>query len=265
MTASAGEGGTITPSGTVVVAKGADQTFSIIPDDNHIIADVKIDGKSINLSEVVADDGTGSYTFAAVDADHTIDVSFRAAQHTITATAGEGGSISPSGAVIVTDGADQVFTITANEGYVISDVKVDGVSVGAVDSYAFGNVTGDHTIEATFAAETVTPPAHEHTWSDWKCDGTSHWRVCEECGAVKDRSEHVFGAWEQVGDGLWERSCTVCGYVQEGTTPVDDATDDETIPRTGDDTKTALPGLLAVGGVAVVAAALTLRERRSRG
>ena len=118
-------------------------------------------------------------------------------QHTITATAGEGGSISPSGAVIVTDGADQAFTITANEGYVISDVKVDGVSVGAVNSYAFSDVTSDHAIEVTFAAETVTPPAHEHTWSDWKCDGTSHWRVCEECGAVKDRSEHVFGAWEQ--------------------------------------------------------------------
>lgn len=186
-------------------------------------------------------------------------------QHTITATAGEGGSISPSGAVTVAEGADQAFTITANEGYVISDVKVDGVSVGAVDSYAFGNVTGDHTIEATFVAESVTPPAHEHVWSDWMCDGTSHWKVCEVCGVVTDRSEHVFGAWEQVDDGLWERLCTVCGYVQEGTTPVDDATDDETIPRTGDGTKTAVPGLLAVGGVAVVAAALTLRERRSRG
>lgn len=274
VTASAGEGGTITPSGPVVVAEGADQTFSIIPDDNHVIADVKIDGQSINLSEVVADDGTGSYTFAAVDADHTIDVSFRAAQHTITATAGEGGSISPSGAVIVTDGADQAFTITANEGYVISDVKVDGVSVGAVNSYAFSDVTSDHAIEVTFAAETVTPPAHEHTWSDWKCDGTSHWRVCEECGAVKDRSEHVFGAWEQVGDGLWERSCTVCGYVQEGTTePADDeGTDkptnestDEELPQSGDSTNATLTGLLAVGGVVVAGSAMALRARRRNG
>ena len=161
-------------------------------------------------------------------------------QHTITATAGEGGSISPSGAVIVTDGADQAFTITANEGYVISDVKVDGVSVGAVDSYAFGNVTGDHTIEATFAAETVTPPAHEHTWSDWKCDGHEHWRVCEECGAVKDRSSTSLarGSRSETAVGaLLHRLRLRSG----GTTPVDDATDDETIPRTGDDTKTALP------------------------
>ena len=199
-------------------------------------------------------------------------------QHTITATAGEGGSISPSGAVIVTDGADQTFTITANEGYVISDVKVDGVSVGAVNSYAFSDVTSDHAIEVTFAAETVTPPAHEHTWSDWKCDGTSHWRVCEECGAVKDRSEHVFGAWEQVGDGLWERSCTVCGYVQEGTTepaedegtdkpanrPTNESTDEE-LPQSGDSTNATLTGLLAVGGVVVAGSAMALRARRRNG
>lgn len=195
-------------------------------------------------------------------------------QHTITATAGEGGSISPSGAVIVTDGADQAFTITANEGYVISDVKVDGVSVGAVNSYAFSDVTSDHAIEVTFAAETVTPPAHEHTWSDWKCDGTSHWRVCEECGAVKDRSEHVFGAWEQVGDGLWERSCTVCGYVQEGTTeptgdegadkPANESTDEE-LPQSGDSTNATLTGLLAVGGVVVAGSAMALRARRRNG
>lgn len=199
-------------------------------------------------------------------------------QHTITATAGEGGSISPSGAVIVTDGADQAFTITANKGYVISDVKVDGVSVGAVNSYAFSDVTSDHAIEVTFAAETVTPPAHEHTWSDWKCDGTSHWRVCEECGAVKDRSEHVFGAWEQVGDGLWERSCTVCGYVQEGTTepaedegtdkPTNESTDestDEELPQSGDSTNATLTGLLAVGGVVVAGSAMALRARRRNG
>ena len=187
-------------------------------------------------------------------------------QHTITATAGEGGSISPSGAVSVADGADQAFTIAAADGYQIADVKVDGVSVGRVGSYTFGAVTGDHTIEATFEAASVTPPAHDHVWSDWKHDETSHWRVCEECGAVADRSDHVFGAWEQVGDGLWERTCTVCGYVQQGTTPTEDKTaDDAAIPRTGDDTNTTLPGLLAVGGAAVVVAGLALRARRRRG
>lgn len=70
--------------------------------------------------------------------------------HTITATAGTGGSISPNGAVTVNDGANRTFTITPASGYAIADVKVDGASVGAVSSYTFPNVTKDHTISASF-------------------------------------------------------------------------------------------------------------------
>jgi len=70
--------------------------------------------------------------------------------HTIMASAGTGGSISPSGSVTVNDGANQTFTITPGSYYSISDVKVDGVSVGAVCSYTFSNVTVNHTISATF-------------------------------------------------------------------------------------------------------------------
>ena len=70
--------------------------------------------------------------------------------HTITATAGNNGTITPSGEVSVTDGANQSFTITPDSGYQIADVKVDGKSEGAVASYTFENVTANHTIEATF-------------------------------------------------------------------------------------------------------------------
>lgn len=70
--------------------------------------------------------------------------------HTITATAGTGGSISPSGAVTVNNGENKTFTITPASGYAISDVKVDGASVGAVSSYTFSNVTANHTIHASF-------------------------------------------------------------------------------------------------------------------
>jgi hypothetical protein len=69
--------------------------------------------------------------------------------YTISASAGEGGSISPSGKVSVTGGS-KTFIITANEGYDITDIKVDGVSVGAVSSYTFSNVGANHTIEAVF-------------------------------------------------------------------------------------------------------------------
>ena len=73
-----------------------------------------------------------------------------AQKYTITATAGEGGSITPAGEVSVKEGASQKYTITASEGYAIADVLVDGQSVGAVDSYTFENVTANHTIAAVF-------------------------------------------------------------------------------------------------------------------
>ena len=69
---------------------------------------------------------------------------------TIEASAGENGSISPSGSVAVVKDTDQIFTITPNSGYHIADVKVDGVSVGAVDTYTFYDVAENHTISATF-------------------------------------------------------------------------------------------------------------------
>jgi hypothetical protein len=77
---------------------------------------------------------------------------------TITATAGAGGSITPSGAVSVPSGADQSFTIAADACYSIADVLVDGVSVGAVPSYTFHGVTANHTIAASFAAGIATAP-----------------------------------------------------------------------------------------------------------
>ena len=72
-------------------------------------------------------------------------------QFTITASASAGGTITPSGAVAVTQGAGQTFTITPTTGF-LSDVLVDGVSQGAVTTYTFTNVTANHTISAVFAA-----------------------------------------------------------------------------------------------------------------
>jgi len=61
-----------------------------------------------------------------------------------------GGVISPIGEVSILPGEDQSFTITPNVGYQISDVQVDGNSVGVVTSYAFTNVNEDHIIMVTF-------------------------------------------------------------------------------------------------------------------
>jgi titin len=77
--------------------------------------------------------------------------------YTIAASADTGGSISPSGTVLINSYSDQSFTITPNAGYAISDVLVDGRSVGAVTSYTFDNITECHTIQAQFVLDS-TPP-----------------------------------------------------------------------------------------------------------
>ena len=76
--------------------------------------------------------------------------------HTITATAGANGSISPSGSVTVSHGSSRTFTISASANYHVQNVLVDGTSVGAVSSYTFTNVTQNHTIQASFAINTHT-------------------------------------------------------------------------------------------------------------
>jgi type IV pilus assembly protein PilY1 len=93
-----------------------------------------------------------------------LHVEFTAANtHTISASAGSGGSISPSGPITVVEGSSQSFTITPDAGNSISDVVVDGSSLGTTpSSYTFSNVTADHTIVASF----TLPPGECRDISD---------------------------------------------------------------------------------------------------
>lgn len=93
-----------------------------------------------------------------LDQDVVVTAAFSAipvtpSTYTVTASAGDNGSISPAGAVTANAGATLTFTIAADANYHIDDVKVDGASVGAVDSYSFANLSADHTIEAKFASD----------------------------------------------------------------------------------------------------------------
>lgn len=146
ITASAGTGGRISPEGEISVECGDDQTFTITPDDCYTIQDVLVDGVSVGP--------VSTYPFENVLADHTIEALFSINTFTITATAGDGGSISPSspsGSVPVNCGSEPTFTITPDTGYAILDVRVNGVSVGPVNQYTFPPVEQDgQTIHATF-------------------------------------------------------------------------------------------------------------------
>ena len=146
--ATAGTNGTITPSGAVVVDYGSSQLFAFIPDYGFQVADVIVDGVSVGAVE--------EYTFDDVVSDHSIHAEFETRVYIIAASAGENGSITPSGEVNVLHQTSQLFVITPAANYHISDVVVDGVSVGAVNQYMFENVISAHTIHALFTIDTFT-------------------------------------------------------------------------------------------------------------
>jgi hypothetical protein len=148
--ASAGAGGSISPPGGVGLTCGGNQTFTITPNVCYEIADVRVDNVSVGA--------VSSYAFSNVQASHTIEASFALKSYVIDASAGAGGTIAPAGNVNVGCGASQSFAITADPGFAIADVLVDGASVGAVESYAFTNVVANHSISASFASVVVNGP-----------------------------------------------------------------------------------------------------------
>ncbi|MFA4931780.1 MAG: stalk domain-containing protein [Caldisericia bacterium] len=112
-----------------------------------------------------SDDSTANpRTDTKAMANVNVTATFTISTYTIVASASPNGSILPSGDVTVNHGASQFFTITPGTGYHVGDVLVDDVSVGAITSYTFTDVTEGHTITATFAvntfAITVIPASH---------------------------------------------------------------------------------------------------------
>ncbi len=142
-------GGTISPNGSSSVLCGDSITYTILPDSCYFIQDVIVDGLSSGAMT--------TYSFLNVTASHTIHVIFSQPVYTITASAGSGGTVSPLGVSNVTCGGSQTFTITPNSAYLIQDVIVDGISVGALSTYSFTNVGTNHTIHATFYPACTAP------------------------------------------------------------------------------------------------------------
>lgn len=141
--------GTITETATVNY--GDSKTFTIAANTDYHIVDVEVDG--------VSKGAITSYTFENVKETHTIKATFAINPYTITATAGANGTITESARL--NTGDSKTFTMTANSGYGVKDVKVDGISVGPVTSYTFENVNETHTIEVEFDTATIVTSAQE--------------------------------------------------------------------------------------------------------
>ena len=150
-------------------ALGKDYTVSAMFGEDALTGDIKLAYVDAGGTEITPDTTkvgkviirAGGLTapndnYTVVFADGKLAVDERPV-YTIKATAGSHGSITPSGNVDVLHGGSQTFTIAANSGYAISNVKIDGVSIGAVKSYTFENVTENHTIEVTFMKANGNP------------------------------------------------------------------------------------------------------------
>ncbi len=145
--------GSLSPSGLFRIQKDSEITFNIEPSEGYYIEDVIVDGTSHGPMD--------SFTFESVDADHTIEVVFSIYIFSITVESGENGeilpyngTIDPDGTVEVDYGSHQSFLINPDEGYVITDVIVDGESIGPQEVYVFQDVTDDHHIKAVFEVAT---------------------------------------------------------------------------------------------------------------
>ena len=113
-----------------------------------------LDGEN-NMTVTIPTGSTGNRTYTAHWRYNGSGHSY--SYYTIKATAGAGGSISPSGNVSVREGRDQTFTITPDKGYAVANVKIDGKSIGAVKSYTFENVSRTHIIEVIFMKANGNP------------------------------------------------------------------------------------------------------------
>jgi hypothetical protein len=145
VTFGAGAGGTVTGALTQSVADGGSTSaVTAVPDSGFTFLNWTGAGFTPSTANPLV--------VSNVLQDLALTANFQpvATTYKISATAGIYGNISPSGTVTVQPGASITFTITADLYYVIANVMVDGVSVGAVSSYTFDNVTANHTISATF-------------------------------------------------------------------------------------------------------------------
>jgi uncharacterized repeat protein (TIGR02543 family) len=116
--------------------------------------------RAMTVRAVAVKAGWGNSTYSSAVYTQASPATF-----TITASAGAGGSISPSGAISITEGGNQTFTITPNGGYRIASVTIDGENMGALSTYTFSGVEENHTIAAAFVQNEQPVPVKTSTYT----------------------------------------------------------------------------------------------------
>jgi hypothetical protein len=156
------EGGKIEPSGRVSLDDGTIPTFRVTANAGWRTESVTVDGSPVTFNS-----SGGIYTFGFISGNHTITAYFEKESPVVpaiisaSAAPAEGGQIEPSGNVSVNIGADQTFKITANAGWRIESLTVDGTAavLSSDGIYTFENVDKNHSIATVFAKESAPVPA----------------------------------------------------------------------------------------------------------
>jgi alkaline phosphatase len=153
VSASAGNGGSINPAGNIVKDYDSSQLFTAAANLGYEIDKWMVDGVEVQT-------GGTTYTLSNIKATHTVAVSFKIFTYTVSASAGNGGSINPAGNIIKDYGSSQLFTATANLGYEVDKWSVDGVEVQTGGTtYTLSNITAPHTVAVSFKVLTYTVSA----------------------------------------------------------------------------------------------------------
>ena len=147
VTASAGEGGTITPAGQTLVKKGTSKTFDIAPAQGYEIVNVTVDGTDLGPISY--------YTFQRVGVDHTISATFQKAQQsgdtvTLTTTASDGGTVAPAGQTTYVSGQAVDVTFTPDQGYQLASVKVNGRTASVTGNVLTLTMDQSYAVSAVF-------------------------------------------------------------------------------------------------------------------
>jgi PKD repeat protein len=139
----AGENGSITPSGHVSVYEYEKQSFKLIPDRGYSINKLIIDDMDIKPQD--------EFTFWDVSDNHVIKVAFSPIKkYAIIAETATGGTIEPSGKVVVDEHDDQFFRFQAEKGFIIKEVYIDMKPIGPKKEYVFRDIRENHSIYAEF-------------------------------------------------------------------------------------------------------------------
>jgi|GEM_PF-6353780 len=143
VTESHGSGGYVTPSGVSNVTAGSSLDFNITPNAGYRINEIRLNGV---LQSII-----NPFILSNITQNLYVWFSFITG-YTITATAGPNGTISPSGITNVSTSSQITYSINPNNGYKISEIRVDGSLQPISDKYIFYQPQiKNHTIHVTFS------------------------------------------------------------------------------------------------------------------